>query len=105
MTGWRNMTHKGYMPPLPTARTLGQSAMSQAGKAALAIDGDWTISTYSATKGVKVGYAPQPAGPQKSWSMFNGLADGIWVGTKHKPGAIQWGRFLASPERQRIVGS
>ena len=105
MTWWRNMIHKGYMPTLATARTLGQTAMFQAGKAALAIDGDWTISTYSATKGVKVGYAPQPAGPRGSWSMFNGLADGIWVGTKHKPEAIQWVRFLASPQCQSIVGT
>jgi multiple sugar transport system substrate-binding protein len=105
MTWWRNMIHKGYMPTLATARTLGQSAMFQAQKAALAIDGDWTISTYSASKGIKVGYAPQPAGPRGSWSMFNGLADGIWVGTKHKPEAIQWVRFLASPACQSIVGT
>ena len=105
MTWWRNMIHKGFMPSLATARTLGQSAMFQAGKAALAIDGDWTISTYSATKGIKVGYAPQPAGPQGSWSMFNGLADGIWVGTKHPAQAVEWVRFLASPACQSIVGT
>ena len=104
MTWWRNMIRKGFMPTLATARTLGQSAMFQAGRAALAIDGDWTIGTYSATKGVKVGYAPQPAGPRGSWSMFNGLADGIWVGSRHKPQAIQWVRFLASPACQSIVG-
>jgi multiple sugar transport system substrate-binding protein len=102
---WRTMIHKGFMPSLATARTLGQSAMFQAGKAALAIDGDWTISTYSATKGIKVGYAPQPAGPKGSWSMFNGLADGIWVGTKHPKQAIEWVRFLASPACQSIVGT
>jgi multiple sugar transport system substrate-binding protein len=100
MNWWRTMIHKGFMPSLTTARTLGQSAMFQAGKAALAIDGDWTISTYSATKGIKVGYAPQG-----SWSMFNGLADGIWVGTKHPKQALQWVRFLASPACQSIVGT
>ena len=60
------MIHKGYMPSLEQARTLGQSAAFQSGKAALAIDGDWTIGTYSATKGIKVGYSPQPAGPKGS---------------------------------------
>jgi multiple sugar transport system substrate-binding protein len=104
-TWWRNMIQKGYMPTLEQARTLGQSAAFQSGKAALAIDGDWTISTYSATKGVKVGYAPQPAGPQGSWSMYNGLADAIWVGTKHKPEAVKWVRFLGSPACQSIVGN
>ena len=89
-TWWRNMIHKGYMPSLEQARTLGQSAAFQSGRAALAIDGDWTIGTYSATKGIKVGYAPQPAGPKGSWSMYNGLADAIWVGSKHKPEARKW---------------
>ena len=95
------MIHKGYMPSLEQARTLGQSAAFQSGKAALAIDGDWTIGTYSATKGIKVGYAPQPAGPKGSWSMYNGLADAIWVGTKHKPEAIKWVRFLGAARHAR----
>src|SRR5262249_24738107 len=60
-TWWRNMIRAGYMPSLEQARTLGQSAAFQSGKAALAIDGDWTIGTYSATKRLHVGYPPQPA--------------------------------------------
>ena len=104
---WRNMIHKGYMPPLEQARTLGQTAAFQSGKAALAIDGDWTIGTYSATEGIKVGYSPQPAGPKGSWSMYNGLADAIWVGTKHKPEAAQVGqlpRLQGLPEHRRLRG-
>jgi multiple sugar transport system substrate-binding protein len=104
-TWWRRMIQKGYMPSLEQARTLGQSAAFQSGKAALAIDGDWTIGTYSSTKGIKVGYAPQPAGPKGSWSMYNGLADAIWVGSKHKPEARKWVSFLGSPACQSIVGS
>ena len=50
-TWWRNMIQKGYMPSLEQARTLGQSAAFQSGRAALAIDGDWTIGTYSAHEG------------------------------------------------------
>ena len=100
------MIHKGYMPSLEQARTLGQSAAFQSGKAALAIDGDWTIGTYSATKGIKVGYAPQPAGPQGRWSMYNGLADAIWVGTKHKPEARQVGATSSARQAcQSIVGT
>jgi multiple sugar transport system substrate-binding protein len=93
------------MPSLEQARTLGQSAAFQSGKAALAIDGDWTIGTYSATKGIKVGYSPQPKGPQGSWSMYNGLADAIWVGSKHKPEARKWVSFLGSQQCQSIVGT
>jgi multiple sugar transport system substrate-binding protein len=104
-TWWRDMIHKGYMPSLEQARTLGQSAAFQSGRAALAIDGDWTIGTYSATKGIHVGYAPQPAGPKGSWSMYNGLADAIWVGSKVKPQATKWVQFMASKDCQSIVGS
>ena len=102
---WRRMIQKGYMPSLETARTLGQSAAFQGGKAAIAIDGDWMVGTYSATKGVKVGYSPQPAGPRGSWSMYNGLADAIWVGTKHPAEARKWVGFLASKACQSIVGT
>ena len=48
-------------------------------------------------QGVKVGYAPQPAGPKGCWSMYNGLADAIWVGTKHKPEARKWVASSAAP--------
>jgi multiple sugar transport system substrate-binding protein len=103
MTWWRDMIRKGYMPSLETARTLGQMAAFQGGKSALAIDGDWTIGSYSSTEGFKVGYAPQPRGPNGSWSMYNGLADAIWVGTPHKEEAEKWVRFLASKDCQSIV--
>jgi multiple sugar transport system substrate-binding protein len=102
---WRRMIRKGYMPSLEQARTLGQVAAFQSGRAALAIDGDWTIGTYSGTEGVKVGYSPQPSGPKGSWSMYNGLADAIWVGTKHPAEAAEWVRFMAGKECQSIVGS
>jgi multiple sugar transport system substrate-binding protein len=37
--------------------------------------------------------------------VINGLADSIWVGTKHPEEAWKWVKFLASPEAQNIVGS
>ena len=37
--------------------------------------------------------------------MFNGLADSIWIGSKHKPEAWKWVRFLGSPAAQKIVAS
>jgi multiple sugar transport system substrate-binding protein len=102
---WRHMIQKGYMPPLSQARTLNQLAALQAGKVALGIDGDWTVGAYTGTKGIHFGFSPQPAGPQGSWSMYNGLADAIWVGSKHKPEARKWVNFLASPACQSIVGN
>jgi len=102
---WRHMIEKGYMPSVAQARTLGALAAIQAGNAAMNIDGDWTVSTYTSTKGMKIGFSPQPRGPQGSWSMYNGLADAIWVGSKHKPEARKWVAFLASKECQSIVGT
>ena len=99
------MIEKGYMPSVENARTLGQTAAFQSKGAAMTIDGSWTIGTYSTTKGIKVGFSPQPKGPEGSWSLYNGLADGIWVGSKHKPEARQWVSFLASPDCQKIVGT
>jgi multiple sugar transport system substrate-binding protein len=101
---WRHMIEKGYMPPLSQARTLGQLPALQGGEVALGIDGDWTVGAYTGTKGVKFGFSPQPAGPEGSWSMYNGLADAIWVGSKHKPEARKWVNFMASPACQSIVG-
>lgn len=101
---WRHMIQKGYMPSVTQAKTLGALAAVQSGTAAMNIDGDWTVGTYTTTKGIKVGFFPQPRGPQGSWSMYNGLADGIWVGTKHLPEARKWVQFLGSPACQKIVG-
>ncbi len=104
-TWWRTMIEKGYMPPLEEARTLGQTGAFQSGKIALAIDGDWTIGTYTSTEGIKVGFSPQPRGPEGSWSMYNGLADAIWVGSKNKAEARKWVDFMASKDCQSIVGT
>jgi multiple sugar transport system substrate-binding protein len=50
-----------------------------AGKAALNTEGSWMIGTYYGYKGVDVGIAPTPVGPNgRSMSMLNGLADSVW---------------------------
>ena len=102
---WRHMIEKGYMPSVSQARTLGALAAVQSGNAAMNIDGDWTVGVYTTTKGMKIGFSPQPRGPQGSWSMYNGLADAIWVGSKHKPEARKWVAFLGSKGCQSIVGT
>ena len=50
-----------------------------------------------------IGFAPLPKGPVGRKSVINGLADSIWVGTKHEEEAWKWVKFLASPEAQKIV--
>jgi multiple sugar transport system substrate-binding protein len=45
-----------------------------------------------------------PKGPLGRKSVINGLADSIWIGSKHQEEAWKWVKFLASPEAQKIVG-
>ncbi len=68
-------------------------------------NGSWKIGSMFGAKGIETGVAPLPAGPSgKRASMYNGLADSIWVGSKNKPAAAKWVEFLGSPDCQNIVG-
>ena len=96
---WRVLIEKGYMP---TARRSHRSGLVRtiygAGKYAMITNGSWMIGTH-----VPAPRASRPAsrrprvGPSgKRASMFNGLADSIWVGSKNKPAAAKWVEFLGS---------
>ena len=77
--------------------------MFQSGQGALAIDGSWMIGSYLGSD-FEVGFARLPIGPEGRASMFNGLADSIWVGTDNLEESWEWVKFLASPECELIVG-
>lgn len=102
---WAGLVQKGYMPKLET--TVGASVNDSfaAGKSAINTNGSWMLGTYTTYKGVDVGIAPTPVGPSgKRASMFNGLADSVWAGSKKQAAAIKWVEFLASSSCQDIVG-
>lgn len=94
---------KGYATPYEDQAGLGRFALFQAGKSALAIDGSWMISSYLSSE-FPVGFGRLPIGPEGRKSMFNGLADSIWVGSQHKDEAWEWVKYLASADCQNIVG-
>jgi multiple sugar transport system substrate-binding protein len=94
---------KGFAPAYTDVQGLGQFAMFQAGQGALALDGSWMIGGYLSSE-FEVGFARLPIGPEGRKSMFNGLADSIWVGTEHQEEAWQWVKYLASEECELIVG-
>jgi len=94
---------KGFAPSLADVQGLGQLAIFQAGQGALAIDGSWMIGSYLSSD-FEVGFARLPIGPEGRASMFNGLADSIWVGTDHVEESWEWVKFLGSEECQMIVG-
>jgi multiple sugar transport system substrate-binding protein len=96
---------KGYAPPLADIKSLGGGTLFQSSKGALTTDGSWTIGDYLKNSKFKVGFASLPNGPQGRKSMFNGLADSIWVGSKHQDEAWQWVKFAASKTCEDIVGN
>jgi multiple sugar transport system substrate-binding protein len=104
--GWlRSLIEKGYMPSVEAVTGQASTDIFAAGKYAMITNGSWTINQFFGLKGIDVGLAPTPIGPSgKRASMYNGLADSIWVGSKNKPAAAKWVEFLGSPECQNIVG-
>ncbi len=101
----RLMNEYGYAPSFPEVSSLGGNALFTAGQAALLTDGSWMIGFYDDNSPFDVGFARLPLGPEGRESMFNGLADSIWVGSRHQAEAWSLVRHLASPDCQRIVGA
>ncbi|MGH3370969.1 MAG: extracellular solute-binding protein, partial [Nocardioidaceae bacterium] len=101
---WAGLIQKGYMPKLETTVGASVNDTFAAGKSAINTNGSWMLGTYTTYKGVDVGIAPTPIGANgKRASMFNGLADSIWAGSKKQPAATKWVEFLASPACQDLV--
>ncbi|UKA58147.1 ABC transporter substrate-binding protein [Arthrobacter sp. FW306-2-2C-D06B] len=103
---WAGLADKGYMPKLET--TVGASVADNfgAGKAAINTSGDWMIGQYTGYKGIQTAFAPTPVGPSgKRASMFNGLADSIWAGTKNPAAATKWVEYLGSSACQDVVAN
>jgi multiple sugar transport system substrate-binding protein len=98
-----DMMKKGFIVPAKDSRQLGANGFFAAGKGAMALTGSWTINWYMDNAKFDKGFAPLPKGPDGRKSMFNGLADSIWVGSKHKDEAWKWVKFLGSEEGQKII--
>jgi multiple sugar transport system substrate-binding protein len=94
---------KGYSPDEAAQTSLGNAALFQSKKAAITLDGSWMIGTYVGST-FPVGFGRLPAGPQGRKSMFNGLADSIWVGTQHPKEAWAWVKFLSSADCEDLIG-
>lgn len=104
--GWlRHLIEKGYMPSVAAVTGQDEGSIFAAGKYAMVTNGSWQTNAFFGAKGVAVGLVPTPIGPSgKRASMYNGLADSIWVGSKNKPAAAKWVEFLGSTGCQNIVG-
>ena len=104
--GWfKSLIDKGYMPSVAQVTGQDESSIFTAGKYAMVTNGSWNTNALAGNKDLSVGLAPNPVGPSgKRASMYNGLADSIWIGSKNKPAAAKWVEFLGSPDCQNIVG-
>jgi len=103
---WAGLSKKGFMPPLEATVGASMNDGFGAGKSALNTEGSWMVGSYTGYKGIEVGIAPTPVGPDgKSVSMLNGLADSVWAGTDNPEGSIKWVKFLGSKECQDIVAN
>ncbi|MGF4041781.1 ABC transporter substrate-binding protein [Paenarthrobacter nitroguajacolicus] len=103
---WAGLADKGYMPKLETTVGASVSDAFGAGKAAVNTQGSWMIGQYTSYKGIETGIAPTPKGPDgKRASMFNGLADSVWAGTKNPAASVKWVEYLASSACQDVVAS
>ena len=95
---------KGFIMPLEQVTSLGGSAAFNAGMGALHANGSWMIGDFANNATFPFAFARLPEGPEGRKSMFNGLADSIWVGTEHQEEAWQWVKYAASKECADIVG-
>lgn len=101
----RSLIEKGYMPSLESVTGQSSADIFGAGKYAMITNGSWMINQMFSYKGVETGLAPTPIGPSgKRSSMYNGLADSVWVGSKNKAAAVKWVEFLGSAACQDLVG-
>ncbi|HNS03394.1 MAG TPA: sugar ABC transporter substrate-binding protein [Anaerolineae bacterium] len=94
----------GTMMPLELVSGLGGAAAFTGGKGALISQGSWMIGFFAQNTPFSFGFARLPEGPEGRRSMFNGLADSIWTGSKNPEAAWQFLKFLASAECANIVG-
>lgn len=99
-----DLMQQGISPGLADIQGLGSMAMFQGKKGAIRAGGSWEIGDVLKSD-FETAFAPVPVGPEGRKSMFNGLADSIWVGSKHQEEAWQWVKFAASPACEEIVGS
>ena len=99
---WYGLTTKGFQNTLAASKGVGNSDQLAAGKAAILSEGSWNTGSIFGKKSAtfEPALAPTPVGPTgKRASMYNGLADNIYKGTKNPEAAWQWVKFLGSKPR------
>ncbi|HUG22677.1 ABC transporter substrate-binding protein [Piscinibacter sp.] len=100
------LSRKGLSAPYEHAKPMGSNAMFTAAKVAMVPEGSWMITFFRDNAKFQHAWVPLPVGPTGTRAtMFNGLADSIWSGSKVKEEAWQWVKYLGSAACQQVVAS
>jgi len=75
---------KNFIVPAKDARQAAATGLFAAQKGALAITGSWLVHWFTENCKFEIGFAPLPKGPVGRKTVINGLADSVWVGSKHQ---------------------
>lgn len=97
---------KGISATYQNTRSLGAEAMFVGKKLAMMPHGSWMITYFKNNAKFEHAWVPLPTGPLGTRaSMFNGLADSIWSGSKVQADAWKWVKYLGSTDCQGVVAS
>ena len=87
-------------------RGLGAAALWAAGRVAMVPEGSWMVGFIARQARHEYAWVPLPLGPTgQRASMFNGLGDSMWAGSKVKEAAWAWMKHLASEPCQRRIAA
>jgi multiple sugar transport system substrate-binding protein len=102
---YKGLIDQGFMPSVDIALSEQDPLNGYlAGRYALVTDGSWMNTSYLGQSDVPTKVAPTAMGPSGSRaSVFNGLSDGIWSGTKNADAAWEWVKYLGSADCQDVV--
>jgi len=97
---------KGLSATYENTKTLGSDAMFVGRKVAIVPQGSWMVSYFKDNAKFEHAWVPLPTGPNGTRAtMFNGLGDSIWAGSKVKDQAWQWVKYLGSADCQNTVAT
>lgn len=100
------LPNKGLSASFENSKSLGADAMFVAKKVAMVPQGSWMITHFKTNAKFDHAWVPLPTGPTGTRAtMFNGLADSIWAGSKVKEESWKWVKYLGSAECQSTVAS
>lgn len=74
-------------------------------QAAVVWDGSWDLNAYQTSMKDNFGLATLPSGPVGQGTVYNGLSNALYTGSKHPKEAWELVKWLASEQSQEIIVS